>query len=176
MGPSPTHPAHICIPTTIGDNQEYGSESTTRVTGACPATRVREVRRLPQIERYDPLGGAYWRGPCGRAGDFAFITVAGVTGLRDGVPAFVDTFREQLRLAGRHAARALATFGLGTTDIVDATIFVHPSVDIEPGTLLDELSAHMFAETAPAMTITCSASIYTSSLISIKLTVYKRSD
>ena len=72
--------------------------------------------------------------------------------------------------------RALATFGLGTTDIVDATIFVHPSVDIEPGTLLDELSAHMFAETAPAMTITCSASIYTSSLISIKLTAYKRSD
>lgn len=128
---------------------------------------------MAEIERHDPFGGAYGAALAVRAGDFVFSTVAGVTEMRDGVPVFADTFAEQLQFAGRHAARELATFGLATSDIVDATIFVHPSVDIEPGQLLDELSAHVFGDTAPTMTITRSASMYTSSLISIKLTAYK---
>jgi enamine deaminase RidA (YjgF/YER057c/UK114 family) len=102
-----------------------------------------------------------------------FASVAGVTELRDGVPVFAATFDEQLTIAGRHLAAELAEFGLGPADIVDATVFVHPSVEIEPGALLDLLTVHVFGGSVPAMTITRGASMYDASLVILKVVGYK---
>lgn len=127
------------------------------------------------IKRHDPFGGAYGAALAASAGDFMFASVAGVSELRDGVPVFADTFNEQLTLAGHHLARELAEFGLRSEDIVDATVFVHPSVEIDPGMLLDLLIAHVFGEPAPAMTITRGASMYETSLVIVKIIAFKSS-
>jgi hypothetical protein len=125
------------------------------------------------IKRHDPFGGAYGAALGVRAGDFMFASVAGVRELRDGVPVFADTFDEQLTLAGDHLARELAEFGLGRADIVDATVFVHPSVAIDPGLLLDLLSTRVFGEPTPSMSITRGASMYETSLVIVKIIAFK---
>ncbi|HEY5170807.1 MAG TPA: RidA family protein [Acidimicrobiia bacterium] len=130
---------------------------------------------MARVERHDPFGGAYGAALAVEAGDFMFTSVSGVVALREGIPVFADTFDEQLILAGRHAATELAGLGFATGDIVDAMVFVHPSVEIDPGLLLDELYLHVFGETAPTLTITRAASIYDASLIVIKITAFKSS-
>jgi enamine deaminase RidA (YjgF/YER057c/UK114 family) len=128
---------------------------------------------MARIERHDPFGGAYGAALAVGAGDFMFTSVSGVVALREGVPVFADTFDEQLLLAGRHAATELAKLGFATDDIVDAMVFVHPSVEIDPDLLLDELYVHVFGETAPTLTITRGASMYEASLIIIKITAFR---
>ena len=128
------------------------------------------------IQRHDPYGGVYGAALATWAGEFMFTSVAGVTELQDGIPAFADSFDEQLRLAGHHAAAELAKFGYHAKDIVDATVFVHPTVHVDPGLLLDQLTDHVFGGTQPALTITRAASLYDDSLIIIKITAFKSSD
>jgi enamine deaminase RidA (YjgF/YER057c/UK114 family) len=128
---------------------------------------------MVEIERNDPYGGAYGASLAVGAGDFMFTSVSGVTGMQEGIPVFADTFGEQLRLAGRHAATELAGLGFATTDIVDATVFVHPAVEVDPGLLLDQLQQDVFGGTAPALTITRSASMYEASLIIVKIVAFK---
>ena len=128
---------------------------------------------MARIERHDPFGGAYGAALAVGAGDFMFTSVSGVVALRDGVPVFADTFDEQLLLAGSHAATELAKLGFATDDIVDAMVFVHPSVEIDPDLLLDKLYVHVFGETAPTLTITRGASMYEASLIIIKITAFR---
>ena len=125
------------------------------------------------IKRHDPFGGAYGAALGASAGDFMFAAVSGVADMRDGVPVFAETFDEQLKLAGRHLAIELAEFGLEREDVIDATIFVHPSVEIDPGVLLDQLTLDVFGEPAPAMTITRGASIYDSSLVVVKIIAFR---
>ncbi len=104
-----------------------------------------------------------------------FTSVSGVTALQDAVPQFAETFDEQLRLAGHHAATELAHFGYTAEDIVDSTVFVHPKVQVDPGLLIDQLCDHVFGDTQPALTITRGASLYDDSLIIIKITAFKSS-
>ena len=130
---------------------------------------------MADIKRHDPFGGTYGAALATGAGDFMFTNVAGVTGMREGTPLFGDSFDEQLRLAGRHAAIELAEFGFTTEDIVDATVFVHPAVEIGPDELLDELSAHVFRGTQPALAIIRAASLYDACLIVVKITAFKLS-
>jgi enamine deaminase RidA (YjgF/YER057c/UK114 family) len=92
---------------------------------------------------------------------------------KKGEPVFADTFDEQLCTAGRHAATELANFGCTTADIIDASVFIHPDIDIDPGLLLDQLHQHVFGETAPALLIMRAASIYPASLIAIKITAVR---
>jgi len=131
------------------------------------------VSTLEVIKRHDPFGGAYGAALGASAGDFMFASVSGVTAMRDGEPVFADTFAEQLTLAGRHLATELAEFGLNREDVIDATVFVHPSVEIDPGMLLDHLTLDVFGEPVPVMTITRGASMYDSSLIVIKVIAFK---
>jgi enamine deaminase RidA (YjgF/YER057c/UK114 family) len=127
------------------------------------------------IKRHDPYGGAYGAALATGAGEFMFTSISGVTALQDGVPRFAETFDEQLRLAGHHAATELAKFGYTAEDIVDSTVFVHPKVQVDPGVLLDQLCDHVFARTQPALTITRGASLYDDLLIIIKITAFKSS-
>jgi enamine deaminase RidA (YjgF/YER057c/UK114 family) len=127
------------------------------------------------IRRHDPFGGAYGAALATGAGEFMYTSVSGVTALQDGVPVFAESFDEQVRLAGHHAATELAEFGYTTEDIVDATVFVDPAVQIDPGYLLDQLTQHVFGGTQPALTITRGASLYDDSLIIIKITAFKSS-
>ena len=125
------------------------------------------------IKRHDPFGGAYGAALATGAGEFMFASVSGVLHLRDGVPQFADSLDEQLVLAGRHLVKELAEFGLERSDVVDAMVFIHPSVEIDPGVLLDKLSAHVFGDFAPAMTITRGASMYDASLVIVKVIAHK---
>jgi enamine deaminase RidA (YjgF/YER057c/UK114 family) len=129
---------------------------------------------MADIQRHDPFGGAYGAALAVGAGDFMFTSASGVLRLRDGVPVFAETFGEQLRVAGRNVAAELANLGFTTSDIVDATVFVHPTVDVDPGLMLDELYEHVFGETAPALTVTRSESLYPESLIIVKITAFRR--
>ena len=129
---------------------------------------------MPDIERHDPFGGAYGAALAVGAGDFMFTSASGVVDLRDGVPVFAEGFDEQLRRAGRNVANELAELGFATADIVDATVFVHPSVTVDAGTLLDDLYQHVFGGTAPALTVTRSASLFDASLIIVKVTAFRR--
>jgi enamine deaminase RidA (YjgF/YER057c/UK114 family) len=131
---------------------------------------------MGSIRRHDPFGGAYGAALAASAGDFVFSSVSGVSELRDGVPVFAETFPEQLTLAGQHLARELREFGLAPEDIVDAMVFVHPSVEVDPGLLLDLLTAHVFGEPAPAMTITRGASMYEASLVIIRVIAFRSTD
>ena len=128
---------------------------------------------MSDIQRHDPFGGAYGAALATGAGDFVFASVAGVSEFRDGTPIFAETFDAQLTLAGRHLVRELAEFGLRTEHVVDAMIFVHPSVEIDPGQLLDGLSASVFGEPAPTITIIRGASMYETSLVVIKVTAFR---
>jgi len=139
-----------------------------------PGRRATQWSLMPDIERHDPFGGAYGAALAVGAGDFMFTSASGVVQLRDGVPVFAETFDEQLRRAGRNVADELAELGFATSDIVDATVFVHTSVTVDPGSLLDDLYQHVFGGTAPALTVTRSASLYDASLIIVKVTAFRR--
>jgi len=120
---------------------------------------------MPGPERYDPWGGAFGSALGVRAGDFVFTTaLAGVTSMEGGVPRLAGTFDEQLELVGEYVARVLARFACTTADIVDATVRLHPSVDIDPGDLLDRLQAHVFLDSAPTLSVTRAAAAFDDSL------------
>jgi enamine deaminase RidA (YjgF/YER057c/UK114 family) len=124
------------------------------------------------IERDDPFGGAYGAALAVRAGDFVFTTVAGVERLDDGEPVFAATFDEQLRLVGDHLLRRLAHFGTGPDAVVDATVWVHPSVDIEAGSLLDALHGEVFRGVVPTISFIRSPLLYPEALIGVKAVAF----
>jgi enamine deaminase RidA (YjgF/YER057c/UK114 family) len=125
-------------------------------------------------ERDDPWGGAFGASLGVRAGDFVFTTaLGGVTALVEGVPQFAATFDDQLQLVGEHVGAGLARFGCTTADIVDATVWFHPSVELDAGELLDRLQVQVFAGTAPAISVVRAATAYAESLISVKVVAYK---
>jgi len=124
------------------------------------------------IERDDPFGGAYGAALAVRAGDFLFTTVAGVERLDDGEPVFAATFEQQLRLVGEHLVRRLRHFGCGLDAVVDATVWVHPSVEIEAGQLLDTLHGEVFRGAVPTVSFIRSPLLYPEALIGLKAVAY----
>ena len=124
------------------------------------------------IDRDDPFGGAYGAALGVRAGDYVFTTVAGVERLDDGEPVFAPTFDEQLCLVGQHLARRLAHHGCELATVVDATVWVHPSVEIPPGELLDALQVHVFHGVMPAMSFVRSPMLYPEALIGVKAVAF----
>lgn len=129
---------------------------------------------LQDPERDDPLGGAFGAARAVRAGDFVFTSaITGVVGLEEGVPQFADTFDEQVRIVGERVGRRLGRFGCSPGDIVDATVFVHPSVAIDPGRLLDRLLELVFSDHTPALSVVRAANVYDDVLVSVKVVAYK---
>ena len=124
------------------------------------------------VERDDPFGGAYGAALGVRAGDFIFTTVAGVERLDDGEPVFPDSFERQLQLVSDHLMRRLQHFDCGLEAIVDATVWVHPSVDMSAGTLLDTLQQHVFRGVVPAMSFIRSPLLYPEALLGLKVVSY----
>jgi len=124
------------------------------------------------IERDDPFGGAYGASLGVRAGDFVYVTVAGVERLEDGEPVFGATIERQLRLVGEHLLRRLHHFGCELTAVVDATVWVHPSVEIQPGLLLDALHDRVFGGVAPALSFVLSPMLYPDALIGMKAVAF----
>jgi enamine deaminase RidA (YjgF/YER057c/UK114 family) len=124
------------------------------------------------ISRDDPFGGAYGAALGVRAGDFVFATVAGVERLDDGEPVFAASFDAQLRLVREHLVRRLDHFGCTCAAIVDATVWVHPAVDISAGPLLDMLQQHVFRGVVPAMSFIRSPLLYPEALIGLKVVAY----
>ncbi len=99
----------------------------------------------PDLERDDPLGGAFGAARAVRAGDYVYTSaVAGIIAMDEGVPRFADTFEEQVRIVGKRLDRRLARFGCAPSDIIDAIVYVHPSVGMDPGRLLDRLQEQVF--------------------------------
>jgi len=127
-----------------------------------------------ELERDDPLGGAFGAARAVRAGDFVFTSaLSAVTGLDDGVPRFAESFEDQLRVVGERLNRRLDRFGCTAADIVDATVWLHPSVDVEPGLLLDRLQTYVFDGHSPAMSVAVAASVYGNVLVRVKVIAYK---
>jgi enamine deaminase RidA (YjgF/YER057c/UK114 family) len=124
------------------------------------------------ISRDDPFGGAWGAALGVRAGDFVFTTVAGVARLEDGEPVFASSFDEQLQLVGDHMVRRLQHFGSGIESVVDATVWVHPSVDMPAGLLLDTLQRVVFRGVMPAMSFIRSPLLYPEALIGLKVVAY----
>ncbi len=125
------------------------------------------------ITRIDPFGGSFGSALAVRAGDFVFTTVAGVERLEDGEPVFGDTFERQLVLIGEHLARRLSELDCGVEAVVDATIWVHPSVDVDaPGLLLDALQLHVFHGVMPALSFIRSAMLYPQVLVGVKVIAF----
>ncbi|MGO9876602.1 MAG: RidA family protein [Acidimicrobiia bacterium] len=125
-------------------------------------------------ERFDPWGGAFGTALGVRAGDFVFTTaLGGVTSMEEGVPQLAETFDEQLALVGEYVARVLARYECTTADIIDATVRLHPSVDIAPGDLLDRLQASVFSDCSPTLSVTRAAAAFDDSLVSVKVIAYK---
>jgi len=134
----------------------------------------RKAMAGPGVERDDPWGGAFGAALAVRAGDFVFTTaIGGVLAMDEGVPQFASTFDEQLRLVGEHVAARLERLGCTTADIVDASVWMHPSVAIEAGTLLDRLQEQVFGGAAPALSVVRAASAYAESLVSVKVIAYR---
>jgi enamine deaminase RidA (YjgF/YER057c/UK114 family) len=124
------------------------------------------------IEREDPFGGAYGAALGVRAGDYVFTTVAGVLALHNGEPVFANTFDEQLLLVGDHLRRRLEHFGAELRHLVDATVWVHPSVEVPPGHLLDQLQEHVFGGVVPAISFIRSPMLYPEALVGVKVVAY----
>jgi enamine deaminase RidA (YjgF/YER057c/UK114 family) len=125
-------------------------------------------------ERDDPFGGGFGAALGVRAGDFVFTSaLSGVTALVEGIPRYGETFDEQLRLVGEHLARRLAHFGCTTADIVDAIVWLHPSVEITAGALLDRLQTEVFFDTAPTLSIARVATPDDDALVCVKVIAYK---
>jgi len=128
------------------------------------------------IERDDPFGGAWGAALGVRAGDLVLTTVAGVERLDDGEPVFAPTFDEQLCLVGDHLKRRLAHFDCDLASVVDATVWVHPSVEMRPGDLLDALQVHVFHGVMPAMSFVLSPMLYPEALIGVKAVAFSPQD
>jgi enamine deaminase RidA (YjgF/YER057c/UK114 family) len=124
------------------------------------------------IERDDPFGGAYGAALGVRAGDFVFTTVAGVERLEEGEPVFAATFETQLDIVGDHLIRRLEHFGADLADVVDATVWVHPSVGIAPGALLDALQHRVFHGVMPAISFVRSPVLYPDALVGLKVVAF----
>jgi len=124
------------------------------------------------IERDDPFGGAYGAALGVRAGDFVFTTVAGVVRLEEGEPVFAPTFEAQLDVVGEHVLRRLRHFGAALRDIVDATVWVHPVVEIEPGAFLDALQQRVFHDVIPAMSFVRSPMLYPDALVGLSVVAF----
>jgi enamine deaminase RidA (YjgF/YER057c/UK114 family) len=125
------------------------------------------------IDRNDPFGGSYGSALGVRAGDFVFTTVAGVEALEEGEPVFGATFDRQLALVGEHLARRLQHFDCGVDAVVDATVWVHPSVEIEaPGLLLDALQHHVFHGVMPTISFILSPMLYPEALVGVKVMAF----
>ncbi|MDQ1511065.1 MAG: hypothetical protein QOG50_2909 [Actinomycetota bacterium] len=125
-------------------------------------------------EHDDPWGGAFGAALAVRAGDFVYTSaLGGVTGMDEGVPQFAETFDEQLSLVGEHVSRRLEHFGCSTEDIVDATVWLHPSVDIDPGQVLDQLQEQVFGGGSPALSLARVATAYDDSLVCVKVVAYR---
>jgi enamine deaminase RidA (YjgF/YER057c/UK114 family) len=124
------------------------------------------------IERDDPFGGAYGAALGVRAGDFVFTTVAGVERLDEGQPVFAATFERQLELVGAHLAQRLAKFDCTLHDLVDVTIWVHPSLDIAAGPLLDARQEYVFHGVMPTMAFVRSPLLYPEALVGVKAVAY----
>jgi enamine deaminase RidA (YjgF/YER057c/UK114 family) len=132
------------------------------------------VGERPGLERDDPWRGAFGAALGVRPGDFVFTTAqGGVIDMDKGVPRFAESFGEQLRVVGEHVNHRLAHFGCTPGDIVDAALWVHPSVELDPGGLLDALQEWVFAGSAPAVSVIRAASAFPESLISVKVIAYK---
>jgi enamine deaminase RidA (YjgF/YER057c/UK114 family) len=125
-----------------------------------------------RIERDDPFGGVYGAALGVRAGDFVFTTVAGVLRLEDGEPVFAPTFEAQLDTVGEHLLRRLRHFGAELRDIVDATIWVHPAVEIEPGAFLDALQQRVFHDVMTALSFVRSTLLYPDALVGLKVVAF----
>jgi enamine deaminase RidA (YjgF/YER057c/UK114 family) len=93
--------------------------------------------------------------------------------MEGGVPQLAETFEEQLALVGEYVTRVLARYACTTADIVDATVRLHPSVDTDPGDLLDQLQAHVFLDSAPTLSVARAAAAFDDSLVSVKVIAYK---
>jgi len=128
------------------------------------------------IERDDPFGGAYGAALAVRAGDFVFATVAGVEEFDEGEPVFAATLEEQLRLVGEHLARRLRHFGCGPESVVDATVWIHPSVEVEPGQLLDALHGVVFRGVVPTVSFIRSPLLYPDALIGLRAMAFAPTD
>jgi len=124
------------------------------------------------IERDDPLGGAYGAALGVRAGDFVFTTVAGVERMEDGEPVFAETFERQLEIVGDHLLRRLRHFRCGLDAVVDATVWVHPKVDVAAGSLLDCLQQHVFHDVMPTISFIRSPLLYPEALIGVKAVAF----
>ena len=125
-------------------------------------------------ERDDPWGGAFGAALAVRAGDFVFTSaLSGVTEILDGRPQYAATFDDQLSLVGKHVERRLARFGCTTADIVDATVWLHPSVTIEPGRVLDQLQEIVFRGSSPALSVARVATPDDGVLVCVKVVAYK---
>jgi enamine deaminase RidA (YjgF/YER057c/UK114 family) len=128
----------------------------------------------PDIERDDPWGGAFGAALAVRAGDFVFTTAqGGVIDMPQGIPRFAESFEDQVRLVGEHVRARLARFHCTPADIVDASVWVHPSVQLDAGRFLDLLQTEVFAGSAPAVSVVRAASAFDDSLVSVKVTAYK---
>jgi enamine deaminase RidA (YjgF/YER057c/UK114 family) len=124
------------------------------------------------IERDDPFGGAYGAALGIRAGDFVYTTVAGVERFDDGEPVFGKTFEEQLHLVGDHLGRRLAHFGCDLGAVIDATVWVHPSVEVAAGLLLDALQDRVFGGVMPTLSFIRSPLLYPEALIGAKVVAF----
>ncbi len=127
-------------------------------------------------ERDDPLGGAFGAARAVRAGDFVFTSaLGGVLKLNYATPQHSETFEDQLRVVGERVSRCLARFDYSTADIVDAIVWLHPSVEIEAGELLDGLQAEVFRGCVPALSIVRAADVFDDALVRVKVVAYKSS-
>jgi enamine deaminase RidA (YjgF/YER057c/UK114 family) len=124
------------------------------------------------ISRDDPFGGAYGASLGVRAGDLVFTTVAGVERLEAGEPVFAATFDEQLSLVAEHLVRRLAHFECELQAVVDATVWVHPSVEVAPGALLDVLHDRVFRGVVPAMSFIRSPLLYPDALVGVRVIAF----
>jgi enamine deaminase RidA (YjgF/YER057c/UK114 family) len=140
-----------------------------------PLSTIADVSaNLQEPERDDPWGGAFGAALAVRAGDFVYTAaLGGVRAMDDGVPQFAETFDEQLTLVGKHVAGRLARFGCTPADIVDATVWLHPFVDLDPGEVLDRLQEHVFSGGSPALSVARVATAFDESLVSVKVIAYK---
>ena len=101
-----------------------------------------------------------------------FTTVAGVVRLEEGEPVFAPTFEAQLDVVGEHVLRRLRHFGAELRDIVDATVWVHPAVEIEPGALLDALQQRVFHDVMPAMSFVRTPVLYPDALVGLRIVAF----
>jgi len=78
-----------------------------------------------------------------------------------------------VRIVGERAGRRIGRCGCSPGDIVDATVFVHPAVNIDVGRLLDRLQEQVFSGHAPSLSVVRAASLYDDASVSVNVVAYK---